>query len=60
MKVSNPAWKETLAREGALPADLGREIDIFETEIELRRQGKIDEVPECAPCLSRSLVSLRS
>ena len=41
MKVSNPAWKSVLAE--ALPADLGREIDIFETEIELRKQGRLDE-----------------
>jgi sulfite reductase (ferredoxin) len=34
-------WKEKLA--GKLPADLGREIDIFEQQMELRRQGKIDE-----------------
>jgi sulfite reductase (ferredoxin) len=34
-------WKEKLG--GRIPADLGREIDIFETEIGLRKQGKIDE-----------------
>ncbi len=34
-------WKEKLA--GRIPPDLGREIDIFETEIGLRKQGKIDE-----------------
>ncbi|MEK6600609.1 MAG: nitrite/sulfite reductase [Candidatus Binatota bacterium] len=34
-------WKEKLA--GQLPADWAREIDIFETQIELRKQGKIDE-----------------
>jgi sulfite reductase (ferredoxin) len=34
-------WKEKLA--GQLPVDLGREIDIFEQQMELRRQGKIDE-----------------
>ena len=34
-------WKERLA--GRIPADLGREIDIFETEIGLRKLGKIDE-----------------
>jgi sulfite reductase (ferredoxin) len=34
-------WKDKL---GALvPADLGREIEIFENEIALRKQGKIDE-----------------
>jgi sulfite reductase (ferredoxin) len=34
-------WKEKLA--GSIAPELGREIDIFETQIELRRQGKIDE-----------------
>ena len=34
-------WKDKLG--GAIPAELGREIDIFETEIGLRKQGKIDE-----------------
>ncbi len=34
-------WKERLAR--LMPPDLAREIDIFETQIELRKQGKIDE-----------------
>lgn len=36
-----PTWKEKLA--GKLPPDWGREIDIFEQQMELRRQGKIDE-----------------
>ena len=36
-----PGWKDRL--EGQISEDLGREIDIFETEIELRRQGKIEE-----------------
>src|ERR671922_2039156 len=34
-------WKEELA--GKLPTQLGREIDVFEQQMELRRQGKIDE-----------------
>lgn len=34
-------WKEKLSDR--MPCDLAREIDIFETQIELRRQGKIDE-----------------
>jgi sulfite reductase (ferredoxin) len=34
-------WRDELA--GRMPADLAREIDIFETQIELRRQGKVDE-----------------
>src|SRR5579863_8336301 len=41
MKVSNSSWAERLA--GKIPEDLGHEIDIFETEISLRKQGKIDE-----------------
>ncbi len=41
MKTSNTVWKERL--EGKLPEQLAREIDIFETEIDLRRQGKVDE-----------------
>ncbi len=35
-------WKDQLG--DSIPEDLGREVDIFETEIELRKQGKIDEV----------------
>ena len=41
MKVSNSRWKEQLA--GQMPEALGREIDNFETEIALRKQGKLDE-----------------
>ncbi|MFN8008717.1 MAG: nitrite/sulfite reductase [Terriglobia bacterium] len=41
MKVSNPLWKEKLGKQ--IPEDLGREIDIFETEILLRKQGKLEE-----------------
>ncbi len=41
MKVSNSRWKEQLA--GQMPEALGREIDHFETEIALRKQGKLDE-----------------
>ena len=35
------SWKDEL--ESQIPDALGREIDIFETQMELRRQGKIDE-----------------
>ena len=35
------SWKQKLAH--LMPTDLAREIDIFETQIELRKQGKIDE-----------------
>jgi sulfite reductase (ferredoxin) len=41
MKASNSHWKEQLA--GQMPEHLYREIDIFETEIALRKQGKLDE-----------------
>ena len=41
MKVSNSLWAEQLA--GKIPESLAREIDIFETDIALRKQGKIDE-----------------
>src|ERR1039457_5330712 len=41
MKTSNAEWKGKLA--GKMPEVLAREIDIFETEVALRKQGKIDE-----------------
>lgn len=41
MKRSHDLWKAQLA--GKIAPDLAREIDIFETEIQLRKQGKIDE-----------------
>jgi sulfite reductase (ferredoxin) len=41
MKASNALWKERLA--GRMPEALAREVEIFETEINLRRQGKVDE-----------------
>ncbi len=41
MKSSNSLWKEKL--DGRMPEDLAREIDIFETQITLRKQGKLDE-----------------
>ncbi|MEP7358765.1 MAG: nitrite/sulfite reductase, partial [Anaerolineales bacterium] len=41
MKVSNAAWRKQLADE--MPADLAQEIDVFDAEIELRKQGKLDE-----------------
>ncbi len=41
MKASNSLWKEQLA--GKMPETLAREIDVFETEIILRKQGKLDE-----------------
>src|SRR3954465_15527885 len=41
MKASNSQWKTQLV--GEIPADLARELDIYDTEIELRKQGKMDE-----------------
>ena len=41
MKASNDQWKDQLSDR--VPAHLGAEIDVFENEIALRRQGKIDE-----------------
>ena len=41
MKVSKTLWKERF--EGKLSELLGEEIDNFETDLELRRQGKLDE-----------------
>ena len=41
MKTSNAEWKGKLA--GKMPEVLAREIDIFEAEVVLRKQGKIDE-----------------
>jgi len=41
MKASNTLWKEHLA--GQLPDDLAREVDIFDAEVALRKQGKLDE-----------------
>ena len=35
------SWSEKL--NGQIPEDLGREIEIFETQIELRRRGEVDE-----------------
>lgn len=35
------SWKEKLA--GRMPEAMAREIDIFETQIELRKKGKIEE-----------------
>jgi sulfite reductase (ferredoxin) len=34
-------WKEQLADQ--MPADWAREIDIFETQIQLKKQGKVDD-----------------
>ncbi len=41
MKASNDLWKERL--KSRLPEQLAEEINVFETEIQLRSQGKVDE-----------------
>src|SRR5271170_4694403 len=41
MKVSNSQWAAELA--GKLPEAMARELDIFDTEVALRKQGKMDE-----------------
>ncbi|HTV53989.1 MAG TPA: nitrite/sulfite reductase [Terriglobia bacterium] len=41
MKASNPFWAEKL--KGEMPEALSREIEIFEAELSLRKQGKIEE-----------------
>jgi sulfite reductase (ferredoxin) len=41
LKASNSLWKARLG--DALPPQLGREIDIFENEILLKKQGKLDD-----------------
>ena len=41
MKVSSSQWKNRLA--GEVEAGLGDEIDVFENEIALKKQGKIDD-----------------
>lgn len=41
MKQSNSLWKQAL--QGKMEAGLAAEIDVFENEILLRKQGKIDE-----------------
>ena len=35
------SWKNQLSAQ--IPVDLGKEINIFETQIELRKRGKLDE-----------------
>src|SRR3954471_19182529 len=41
MKASNLQWKSKLG--DAWPAHLAAELDVFETEIALKKQGKIDD-----------------
>ena len=41
MKASNPRWKATLGDR--VPADLAAELDVFDNEIALKKQGKIED-----------------
>ncbi len=41
MKASNGKWRDRL--KGKMPEELAREIDIFETQIALRKQGRLEE-----------------
>src|SRR5437588_1136726 len=41
MKASNSAWRERLI--DTMPPALAAEIDVFETEMTLKKQGKIDD-----------------
>ena len=41
MLAQNLTWKERLADKP--PADLAREIDVYESQIALKRQGKLDD-----------------
>ena len=41
MRVSNSLWHEKIVEQ--LPPELAKEIDVFETEITLKKQGKIDD-----------------
>ncbi len=50
-------WKEQLADR--VPADLGKEIDIFESQIELKRQGKVDDKLFAETRLRRGLYGQR-
>ncbi len=40
-KIATPSWDRRLAER--MPTELAREIDIFATQLQLRRQAKIDE-----------------
>ena len=41
MKATNGDWKAALA--GRMPPHLAAELDIFENEIALKKQGKIED-----------------
>jgi sulfite reductase (ferredoxin) len=39
--MTAPTWKQTL--QARMPADWANEIDIYESQLQLRKQGKLDE-----------------
>ena len=39
--MAGESWKSKLG--DSIPEELGREIDVFEGQIELKKQGKIDD-----------------
>src|SRR3954465_7011738 len=41
MKASNTLWRERIVDQ--IPPDLAKEIDVFETEIALKKAGKVDD-----------------
>ena len=43
--MSASEWKRRL--DGRMAPDLAKEIDLFEGQVELRRQGKIEEAISC-------------
>ena len=49
------SWKQKLGDQ--IPAELGREIDIFEQQMELRKNGKIDEKVFAETRLRRGIFS---
>ena len=50
-------WKEALADR--IPPELGREVDIFATQIELRKQGKIEDTVFAETRLRRGVYGQR-
>ncbi|MCH9002901.1 MAG: nitrite/sulfite reductase, partial [Planctomycetes bacterium] len=57
MKTSNALWKDRL--EGKLPEQLADEINTFEMEIELRSQGKVDQIVFAETRLRRGVYGQR-
>ena len=45
--MNSTTWKEALT--GQIDGDMSEEIDIFETQIHLRKQEKIEESLEIGP-----------